>query len=91
MTRHVASHAPGRILPTMPRDADRPYGRIGLECLAALEQPRTVRETAAVLGWTPERAHSWVHHLRRRGQVRQVGWVTTKAGNRAGRYQRVGA
>jgi hypothetical protein len=79
------------------RPQDRPaYGRVQLMALEALATPCTVAELATRLGWDWDRAHSWIHALKRQGRIRRVGTVQTTptrtANSRrqqAGRYQAV--
>jgi predicted Rossmann fold nucleotide-binding protein DprA/Smf involved in DNA uptake len=98
---HYGTYLPGGVScpgveRTAPRPMDRPPadGRMQRACLAALAQPGTVHDVSRRLGWTFDRAHSWVHYLERRGLVARVGWVRTiirngAGGKRAGQYQAV--
>lgn len=80
--------------PARPQDRPR-YGTIQGAVLEALQAPQTVAQLAGTLGWTWDRAHSWLHHLRRLGLVTLTGWTRTDKGKArggrklAGVYQRI--
>lgn len=73
------------------RDQDRPPydGSVTRLVLSALGEARTIGEVALYLQWDWERAHMWVHRLRRLRRVERVGWTRTPKGRWAGRYVKV--
>jgi hypothetical protein len=70
---------------------DRPAhdGKYKRLVLSALSEARTVSEVALYLQWDWDRAHSWVHHLKRSGEAVPVATTITAAGRRAYKYLRV--